>query len=293
MKKLSFLFFFLAISFFISGYKFPEQLPAPMDFDTYVFEKLKFGQTSTNEFSYFAPTYPQPEIEGKYVIYSEANLNNNYKYLRVGFKDNFLDWVELEFAVPQSLKKIQQNYGKSKQINEKHSNKFNYHDYGFFNIVTDKNNVSAFGITLYDSSGYQPDIAKIVAKLPDYKSLNFINDFIPGRLMENDFNMQYKNFKPEINKNQSQEKIYSIPAKYLKNNDFYSSAELIFNNGILSFVNLTPKNLSTNDIKKIYGETKIIKSEKENIEYLEYSNFIVGYNKKNNKILSIGIINAL
>ena len=45
-----------------SAYSFPEKLPAPLDIDTYTFEKIKFGQTSVNEFAYLAPNYAMPKV---------------------------------------------------------------------------------------------------------------------------------------------------------------------------------------------------------------------------------------
>ena len=293
MKKISTCVLGFVVCLFLCGYKFPEKLPMPNDFDTFTFEKVKFGQTSVNEFAYLAPSYTKPEIQGKYTIYSEEELDNNYKSLRAGFKDNFLDWVELEFAVPQSMNKIKQNYGKPKAINTEHSTKFNYHDYGYFNVVTDKNNVSAFGVTLYGESDFNSAIAQIVEKLPAYKDFNFIKEFIPGRLMENDFNAQYKGFLPVASSGEKAEKTYAVPAKYLKNNANYDAVEIVFTNGILSFVNLVPKNLSINDVKKTYGEALVVPTQKENIEFLEYQNFIVTYNKSTNKVLNIGIIGAL
>lgn len=292
MKKFPALLICLLISFVFSGYKFPEKLPNPLDIDTFTFEKVKFGQTSVNEFSYLAPNYDEPEVAGKYTIYSELDLDKNYKSLRAGFKDNFLDWVELEFAVPQSVGKFKQNYGNPKVVNKEHSSKFNYHDYGFFNVITDKNNVSAFGVTLYAESDFNPYIAQIVEKLPDYKDFNFINEYVPGQLMENDFVDKYKNLVFKSNQ-QNAEKIFSIPNKYFKYNEKYEKADFVFSNGILAFVNLTPKNLSVVEVKKIYGDGQISSSAKENIEFLEYPNFIITYNKATNKVLKVGIVGAL
>ncbi len=282
----------VSLSFLLSAYKFPEKLPAPLDFDTYTFEKIKFAQTSINEFAYLAPAYSKPETEGIYTIYSEFDLNNTYKSLRAGFKNNFLDWIELEFAVPQSWNKFQKNYGKPNYVNTNYSKKFNYHDYGFFNIVTDKNNVSVFGITLYGESDFNPSIAKIVNKLPDYKNFNFINNFIPGKLLETDFNLQYPNFNASNKNTQSEKNTYSIPAKYLKHNNYYSEVDLVFSNGILLFVSLKPKNLNIDEVKKIYGEGNIQETQKTNINFLDYQNFVVTYNKETTKILNIGIIGA-
>ena len=87
-----------------------------MDIDTLIFERIKFGQTSSGEFAYLAPNYDKPEVQGIYTIYSETDLNNDYKFLRAGFKNQYLDWVELEFAVPQSYNKIIETYGKPSSI---------------------------------------------------------------------------------------------------------------------------------------------------------------------------------
>ena len=292
IKKLGLSFVFLVFCFSLSAYKFPEKLPAPLDFDTYTFDRIKFGQTSVNEFAYLAPNYEKPETEGVYTIYSETNLDNIYKSLRAGFKDNFLDWIELEFAVPQSWNKFKKNYGNPQSVNTEYSKKFNYHDYGFFNVVTDKNNAVVFGVTLYGESDFNPAIKQIVSKLPDYKNFNFINEFIPGQLMENDFNTKYQNFNPTYTTSETDKKTYSVPAKYLKYNNYYSAADLVFSNGILMFINLKPKNLNINDVKKIYGDGSTQNAPKTNIMFLEYPNFIITYNKETLKVLNVGILGA-
>lgn len=292
MKKSFVLLFALIISLLNSAYSFPEKLPTPLDIDTYTFEKIKFGQTSVNEFAYLAPNYAMPKVEGKYTIYKEIDLDNVYKSLRAGFKEGFLDWIELEFAVPQSMAKFKQNYGEPDSLNQEHSDKFNYHDYKYFNVVTDKNNVIVFGVTLYGESDFNKSIADVVAKIPDLTGLNAIKEFIPGKLMETDFLSSYPNFPSVIDTNNPEVKTYSVPEKYLKHNNLYSSVELIFSNGLLSFVNLKPRKLGIFDIQKIYGETKETPSKKENIFYKEYFNFVITFDKATNNVLNIGIIGA-
>jgi len=277
---------------FNCAYNFPEKLPAPFDFDTYTFEKIKFGQTSVNEFAYLAPNFPKPEVEGVYTIYKEIDLNNTYKSLRAGFKDNFLDWVELEFHVPQSMAKFKQNYGNPSSVNTGYSNKFNYQDYGYFNLVTDKKNVVVFGITLYGESDFNQDIANVVAQLPDNKNYNSIKEFIPGRLSENDFTAKYPKFISVVTTDEAVKR-FSVPAKYLKHDKLYSSADLVFTNGLLSFVNLKPRHMSIVDIKQIYGDAKESQSQtRKNISYREYPNFVVTYDKDTNKVLNVGIIGS-
>ncbi len=291
MKKLFSALVLIPLTILLSGYKFPEKLPAPFDFDTYTFEKVKFGQTSINEFAYLAPTYEKPEVEGVYTIYKELELDKTYKSLRAGFKNNFLDWVELEFAVPQSWSKFQENYGKPLSVNKDYSKKFNYQDYKFFNVVTDKNNAVVFGVTLYGESDYNPSIAKVVAGMPDYKNFNFINEFIAGQLMENDFNAKYPNFE-SVDAKDVEKKCYSVPAKYLKHNNYYRNIDLVFANGILLFVNLIPKNLYIKDIKEIYGEGKQEDIPNKKTAFLNYQNFVVTYDKETTKVLNIGIVGA-
>ncbi|MCQ2957991.1 MAG: hypothetical protein MJ180_03700 [Candidatus Gastranaerophilales bacterium] len=287
------IFYFLIIaSLFMSAYKFPDKLPAPLDFDTYTFDRVKFGQTSVNEFAYIAPEYQKPQTEGVYTIYQEKDLDNIYKGLRIGFKENFLDWIELEFAVPQSFNKMKQAYGEPKSLNANYSTKYNYHDYGYFNLVTDKNNASVFAVTLYGESDFNPSIANVVKKLPDFKSFNFINELIPGRMMEENFTSSYPDFPFSASDNENAGKTYTIPAKYLKHNHYYSNVDLVFSNGILSFVNLTPKGLSIMQIKQTYGEGTETKSSKQNIYFWEYPNFVATFDKNTNKVLNVGIVGA-
>ena len=290
MQRPWLLFILIFIVFINCAYCFPEKLPAPLDFDTYTFDRVKFGQTSVGEFSYIAPGYAKPEVEGVYTIFSEKNLNNSYKAARIGFKDNFLDWIELEFAVPQSITIFKKNYGEPKLVNKEYSNKFNYLDYGFFNVVTDKNNAVCYAITLYGESDFNPSIKNVVDKIPSYKALNSLSDLEPGKMMENDFKTLYSGFLPTKNNTENARNTYSIPKKYLKHNNYYSAIDLVFSNGMLSFINLKPKNMNIHDVKEIYGEGKILDNTIGKAGIKEYPNFIITYDKETNRVLNIGII---
>ena len=58
------------------------------------------------------------------------------------------------------------------------------------------------------------------------------------------------------------------------------------------FINLKPKNLNINDVKKIYGDGSTQNAPKTNIMFLEYPNFIITYNKETLKVLNVGILGA-
>ncbi len=293
MRKFGLILTFICIIIFNCAYQFPEKLPAPLDFDLYSFDKVKFGQTSVGEFAYLAPNYSKPETEGVYTIFSEKNLDNSYRAARIGFKDNFLDWIELEFAVPQSLTKLKQTYGKPKSVNTAYSSKFNYHDYGFFNIVTDKNNAVAVAVTLYGESDFNSSIKNFVDNMPDNKGYNAVKNLAPGKMMENEFSALYPNFPADKVSQNDAKSIYTVPSKYLRHNNYYSAINLVFSNGMLAFLNLKPKCMTIADIKQIYGEGKIIQNdESKSVEYTEYPNFIVVSDKSTTKVLNIGIISA-
>ena len=177
MKRIFLLLSLMVLYVFSCGYKFPDRIPKPYELNTYYLDKLYFGQTSIAEFQCIAPDYEQPASEGVYSIFEEYKLNNDYKYLSIGFKSGFLDFLQLDFAVPQSWSKFKSVYGKPLSVNTEYSKKFNYHDFGFFNALTDKNNVSVFGVTIFGVSGFSEDLDNFMKKLPNYKNFNFINEF--------------------------------------------------------------------------------------------------------------------
>ena len=203
-----------------------------------------------------------------------------------------MDWIELEFAVPQYFHKLKQTYGNPKSVNTSYSTKFNYHDYGFFNLVTDKNNAIVFAVTLYGESDFNPAIANVVSKLPDFKNFNFINTFIPGKYLEESFKTEYPNFPIASTDDDNAGVTYSVPQKYLKHNNYYSSVDFVFTNGMLSFVNLVPKSLSIMQVKQTYGQATETKSKKQNVYFWEYPNFVATFDKDTNKVLNIGIVGA-
>ena len=290
MKKIFSILLVMVLYVFYCGYKFPDNIPKPYEINTYYLDKLFFGQTSIVEFQCLAPDYEHPTTEGVYTIFEEYKLNNDYKSLRIGFKSGFLDFLELDFAVPQSWSKFKYIYGNPISVNTDYSKKFNYHDYGFFNALTDKNNVSVFSITIFGVSGFSQDLDKFMKKLPNYKNFNFINEFIPGKYQESEFKQSYPNMllKDESTANHE----YYMDKKYMVSNPYYSEVSLLFQNGILTFVNLKPKNLIYLDITKIYGMGKQLSTSKKGSIMYDYNNFVITVDKQSKKVTDVGIVNA-
>ncbi|MDD3593315.1 MAG: hypothetical protein PHX18_01675 [Candidatus Gastranaerophilales bacterium] len=292
MHKITSTVLIAVFAILLSAYAFPEKLPEAYDLNRFQLEKIKFQNTTIAQFQQIAPKYPTPEYEGIYAIFKEKDLDTTYKSVRIGFKDNYLDWIEFDFAVPQTYSKFIKTYGKPLSVNTEYSKKYNYHDYNFYNIVTDKNNVSVFSITLYGTSDYNSSIGAVINKLPDYKSFNFINEFIPGKYLENDFKASYSKFQPTNASVKTDKTEYKIPPEYMVAHPLYKSASLVFHNGILNFINLEPKNLSITELKTIYGNGKLVRSSNPNIVFFEYPNFVATLNQKSTMITNIGIIGA-
>ena len=82
-------------------------------------------------------------------------------------------------------------------------------------------------------------------------------------------------------------RVYTLGENLAKH---YKKVELIFGNGILSFINLVPKDMQLTSITEIYGQPKVI-DHTPPLKFYEYANFIVTLDEKNN-IISIGIFDS-
>lgn len=285
MKKfiISILIFFMSINLSYAALK--------GDFDwqnikTEPFEAINFGETTYKQFKKQYKFFKKNTVTNEEIILSNKSPKSPYSEIRAGFKDHKLDWIEFIFEEEGDLNDFMSLYGTPENINKVHSEFYNYYNYGYFNISTDKKEKHFYSLTLFELPKLDKKYEDIDKKLPTYNNLNFSKVFIPGQYLEMDFAEDYPDLFPKFDKNGT--KRYIIKSNILKN---YNKAELVFSNGLLNFISLYPKNLKLGEIVEHYGMVEKVYTKKDKIIY-DYKTFTIITDTKDN-IINIGLFSTL
>lgn len=285
------LFLIIAVIFISSAYRFPEMLPDWENIQDFRMVNIHFGKSTVADFKTLVPRMNFSE-EGVYTIFDEVVADDEYKSIRIGFRNNILDWIEFELKDKIKISNIIKIYGKPRNINTKYSKLYDYYDYSLFNFTVDKNHTYATAFSIFDIQETSDPKQKVVENLPQYDEFNFIRDFIPGQTLESDFLAKYPQFVAEKDEKADSSSVYNINESQLSSSKNYSNVKIIFKNNILNFVGLSPKNLYLKDITKNYGVAKKTNQAKDGFIFVEYPNFILVVNKKTQKVINVGIVSS-
>lgn len=279
-----------------SACKYPDNLPNWQDLASFKLKKLQFNKTSLNDFKILTSENPSQKVGSNIDIFNTIPAEKNiYNKIRVGFKDKKLDWIEYSLNQNIEMSKFVEIYGKPREVNSKYSKLYDYYDYGFFNVATDKEHTNAKFLTLFEI--YQPFVIKskpesIVKEGQDISFRNFL-DLKPGITLEDDFNKAYPALKPHKSDKFDTQSTYFLDEELGRAKAICKKAVIVFNNGLLSWINLVPQSLSIDDAIKKYGTA--YKMEQMDYRYVlyDFSTFVLVVNKTTKKVVNVGIISNL
>ncbi len=260
------------------------------DFDwkniySFNFENIKFGETSYREIARKCPDFKLQKVSDIYILEVD-NPQKKFAAIRIGFDSKkTVEWIEFILKGKQPLDNFLSIYDTPHEVDSTYDKNFDYYDYKDFKLCTDKTAQNVYSITFYNVPEIPESVKNIGKIFPPINALNSSNQLQPGKTVENEFTNAFPNIiAEEITQTK---RSYSIGAPLIHS---YKKAELVFDDGILSFINLVPQKMTIDTIKKIYGNSEKIGKEK-GLTFYEYSNFIVTTDKKNN-IISIGVFSS-
>ncbi|HSA07252.1 MAG TPA: hypothetical protein P5556_08735 [Candidatus Gastranaerophilales bacterium] len=294
MKKIFSGIYLVIILIFTCAYTFPDKLPDCKNINLYLPQKLKFQKTSVKEFNALAPKSKTYDAgKGIKIIKTTPVKTDVFKEINVGFSNNVLDWIEFVFSKKIKMNEFTAEYGYPEFINAEHSDKLDYFDYDVFNISTDKKHEFANSITIFEIKASAQKNTKIEAIKPSGTKTFFeiFPDLKPGIMTENEFETKFPGLLPYMEEESDINYYYTLIEELNAVKHLYKKAELHFENGILSWINLTPVNA---DLKFITDKVKTpYKIEQLNNKYVFYTfdNFTLIVDKKQKKVSSIGVFN--
>jgi len=297
IKNLFSIIFLLFTAILNSGYIFPDVMPDLKHLKIYSPEKLEFGQTTVEKFKKNFSKIPDSDVEvytdGVTIIKLKPPASDVYNLIRVGFKNDKLDWIEFNLSNKIKISKLVSVYGEPTDINTKDNKDLDYYNYDFFNISSDKSSKTAKTITYFSKSPFS-ETAKISKKLdiPESQKKKFFEKFTniePGITLESEFALEYPNLIPYEDEKSETNSIYVMSDELGNAGYYYDKAVLKFESGLLTWINLIPKNLPMTECLKVINK----KYKKENIdsfyELYDYTNFIIIVDKKTKMVKSIGL----
>lgn len=297
IKKIFLIIFILLIVILNLGSIFPDKLPELKKLKFYAPEKLEFQQTSVDSFEKLIQKFSESDKE----VYSDGNTIINLKpqsadvfsSIRVGFKNNLLDWIEFNLANNINISRFVGVYGNPTDINTASSKDLDYYNYEFYNVSADKNNKYAKSITFFNKSPYTGTSGiSNNAEIPVSRKRKFYEQFLniePGVTTESEFSKEYPDLIPYEEDNSVTNSIYVLTDELGDARYYYDKAVLKFESGLLTWINLIPKNLPLADCLKTIN----IKYKKDNVdanfELYDFSDFILIVDKKTKMVKSIGV----
>ncbi len=289
MKTVQIFFILLAMTV-LSAYKYPEELPDWQNIQSYKLNKLKFGETTVEEFKDLSPQMNgKPEADNLYIMAEKFKKNDFYDKVRVCFNHDKLDWIEFSLKNDIRTSEFVYLYGVPKHVNTTHNEDFDYFDYGFFNVSTDKNHKIAHHLTVFHSPDCGVFLNDLDSVIPDIKSFNFVKFLKPGILTEEDFKNRYNGLIPYKKDKFDTNATYTLDNELGKARDTYSKIILNFKNGILASLYLTPINLKISQIQDIYGSKHKVEALSRDLNLYEYKNFFVAVDENTRTVKSVAI----
>jgi|GEM_PF-1781752 len=287
--------FFMSI--LISACKYPDNVPDWQNIKEYKPALIQFGVTTSDDFASLVQSKADQKIGDVNIFIAQPPDNNFYKKIRVGFKNNKLDWIEFTLNDNFEISKFIEVYGKPLNINTTYSNILDYYDYSFFNISTDKQHTYAKAFTIFEiPKGLQnkENIIDLGNLIPNWESLSTA-DFLglkPGYSIEANFNSSYPMLVPVRTDKKSSLSVYIISKELGKAKSQYRKVEFVFNNGLLNWVSLIPQNISLDQVIKVWGSQYTLEHIDTKYDLYDFSSVVAVVDKNSKKVTKIGIISA-
>lgn len=300
-KIISFFLFLVLVMVLNTGCIFPDTLPKLKELKAYSPTKIEYGKTTLEDFKKLISKLSTSDTEvyqdGLTIIKTQPASSNTYNLIRIGFKDDKLDWTEFNLARNIKINKFTEFYGKPANIDTTYDPNLDYYNYNFFNISADKTTKYAKTITFFGKNQpaqtvKKPPTASAKKEISYTKKMKFYQKFpniIPGITMESDFLQTYPNLQAYNEDKNGTANVYVFSDELGEAGYYYDKAVLKFQNGLLVWVNLIPKNLPLSECLKILKIS--YKKESVNTDYdlYDFTGFILIVDKKTNLVQSIGI----
>lgn len=295
MKKFAEIFCLLIIASISCAFTFPDNVPDLKMLNSYRAGKLQFQKTKLAEFKRNHQEAKVFEYDKNVkIIAITPQKSDVFKNINVGFRDEVLDWLEFELNKKITMQEMISIYGLPNSIDTSHSTDLDYYNYEKFNIATDKKHELAKSISIFNFG--EPSVSNVAPKkeivaFSDRTFFGVFPELKPGQSIEEEFVRKFPVLLPYTEENIDTITTYTLVEELGSVKYLYKKAVLRFENGLLSWICLTPANSDLNAfLAKVKDTYKIEKANSHNDFYV-YKNFILVVDRDKKIINSIGVIN--
>ena len=228
-------------------------------------------------------------------IYSyRFNKPGDYLSIRFAFENNVLKWIEYIPSTRINIAEFKQVFGNPLNINREDSKYLDYYNYNNFSVYVSKENGTIFNFTqrkpvktLYNDLGNLSLTVPSLSELIDGK----VFGVVPSHTTEKIFNAKYKNIAQTGTMRPVQSTSYYAINKGLEKTP-YTLIEFVFKNGVLTWVDFEPRNLTYQSALQVFGKPVNREEYDNDVDFLNYHNLVLTLEKKTNKISNIGLFSA-
>lgn len=275
------------------------------------FPGLSFDNVTQAQFVKKYPFIKDFEDADSYIrIYTYVPKDKTkFKYIKFGFDDEKLSWIDFVPVKRLELIDLIEYYGTPLEINTKVSEYLDYYNYGNLVISLTKDTGSVYSFTRHGKVDQIVNDAKANRLiLPEWQNLAIgkIDKLIPGKTKLSEIKTYYpalkpsdksaKGFIPSENNNNENNEIdthvfYEIESGLTNTN--YKRVELVFENNILSWIDLVPKKLTLAKALEVFGKSYKLDETNHNVNFYNYKNIILTVSKNAGIVLNIGLLGSV
>jgi hypothetical protein len=284
-------------------------LPSWEELNNYQLSGLTFNKTTISEFNNkypFIKLYEDPDETIRIYNY-QPGKESYYSSIKLGFEEEKLSWIDYLPANKITIDQIIEVFGTPLAINSKVSKYLDYYDYGNLIISCDKKKGNIYTLTQYGKENVISNNAKDLGfSLPALLELKTgkVDKLIPGITDKASLKKIYPDLKPTSLSSQYYPDYVSekpsgsyLPDIYYINrgldDTYYKKVELVFQNDILSWIDIVPQKLMLVDALKIFGDEYKLDKSSPNINFYQYKNIILTVSPKTRSVLNIGLLGSV
>lgn len=275
------------------------------------FPGVNFNNLTQGQFVKKYPFITEFEDADNYIrIYTYVPKDKSqFKYIKFGFDDEKLSWIDFVPSHSLELVDLIDHYGTPLEINTKVSEYLDYYNYGNIVISITKDNGDVYSFTKHgkiDGIVNDAKLNKFTFPQWDKLAIGKIDKLVPGKTTLSQMKSYYPALKPskvtlqeylsnESKDNENNEKDTHVFYEIEKGLDDtnYKRVEFVFNNNVLSWIDIVPKNLSVEKALKVFGDSYKLDDANNNVDFYNYKNIILTVSKKANIVLNIGLLGSV
>lgn len=292
MKKFFSILYIFLVLILSSAFNFPDNLPDWKEIPSYTTEKLHLQKTTLKEFNKLASEVQPYKLANEIQIFTlKPETIGEFKEVNVGFRSQTLDWLEFIFDKQIELNEFVNIYGLPNYIEKQYSETLDYYNYDSFSLAVDKNHNYVMSVSIFSTSLDKSNLQDKVSMDSRTRFFDIFPKLRPGVTTEREFAQNYPDLLPYMEEEFDLNSLYTLTDELKGAMSLYHSAVLRFENGLLTWINLTPADQDLETMLKELNSRYNIEKISATHDFYIFDNFILTVDREQKTVNNIGIVN--